>query len=148
MYCTRFDRKTYTEELIYLGHYINMNTQVNRGLTIDEYQYKSCLIQIIRNKKLPALNKKIKINELFIMNIGENDKGIATKALDLFREKYSKQYKNLYGYDIVENGFFTHYAKSRKLKERKEVFDREYILFNLNEVKEIKNGKQNRSIIQ
>lgn len=26
MYCTRFDRKTYTEELIYLGHYINMNT--------------------------------------------------------------------------------------------------------------------------
>lgn len=136
MYCTRFDRKTYTEELIYLGHYINMTTQVNRGLTIDEYQYKSCLIQIIRNKKLPTLNKKIKINELFIMNLEENNQGIATKALDLFREKYSKKYKNLYGYDMVENGFFTRYAKSRKLKERKEVFDREYILFNLNEVKE------------
>ena len=136
MYCTRFDRKTYTEELIYLGHYINMETQINRGLTIDEYQYKSCLIQIIRNKKFPTLNKKIKINELFIMNLEENNQGIATKALDLFIEKYSKKYKNLYGYDMVENGFFTHYAKSRKLKERKEVFDREYILFNLNEVKE------------
>ena len=136
MYSTRFDRKTYTEELIYLGHYINMTTQVNRGLTIDEYQYKSCLIQIIRNKNLATLNKKIKINELFIINLEDNDQGIATKALDLFREKYSKKYKNLYGYDMVENGFFTHYAKSRKLKERKVVFDREYILFNLNEVKE------------
>ena len=116
MYSTRFDRKTYTEELIYLGHYINMTTQVNRGLTIDEYQYKSCLIQKIRKKKLPTLNKKIKINELFIINLEDNDQGIATKALDLFREKYSKKYKNLYGYDMVENGFFTHYAKSRKLK--------------------------------
>ncbi|WP_300753220.1 hypothetical protein [uncultured Brachyspira sp.] len=130
---SKYDISKSPEELIYLGHYINLENIINRGLTIDEYQYKSCLIQIIKNKKLQTLNnKKMKFNELFISNPISNNQGISTKALDLFIEKYASKYKDLYAYDMEEGGFFTRYAKKKKLKEKKVIFDTEYTFYQLN----------------
>lgn len=124
-------------ELIYLGNRLNKKTSINYGLFIDVYQYKSCIIQIILNKEYildEETNKKVVINELIIINPLEPNKGIATKALDMFIEKYSSKYDNLYAYDMFgssKKSFFNRYAKKRKLKEAKGILFDGILLYNL-----------------